>query len=117
MAPRGRGYRATSDPPCQVADEVMVTAQSIAEGSRALNPAVVATVTGSPTLDAWGDDVGDASEVARARELLVQQYEDANGGGSDLSSLKVLVYAGGYGGDAYTASLKVLCGAAVAPRW
>ena len=94
---------------------ISVCCTSIADGVHLLaGAAVVATCTGSPTLDEWGDEAADTEQVAVTRALVEGVYQDANGINADDDGLVVVVYAGGYGGDDYTASLAVLCGAAIA---
>eukprot|EP00616_Rhizochromulina_sp_CCMP1243_P009286 CAMPEP_0118982202 /NCGR_PEP_ID=MMETSP1173-20130426/32257_1 /TAXON_ID=1034831 /ORGANISM="Rhizochromulina marina cf, Strain CCMP1243" /LENGTH=413 /DNA_ID=CAMNT_0006932673 /DNA_START=70 /DNA_END=1308 /DNA_ORIENTATION=- len=94
--------------PLTSVEEVFVTAESIAEGIQALSTgAVVTTVTGSPTLNSWRSVAANQSQLEATRSSIYSQFPSLD------SSLPLLVFAGGYGGSDYTASLEVFCNATV----
>jgi len=85
--------------------EIFVTADEVKtqvmNAPHAGSTPLVATVVGSPTLDEWADIAADHST-----ELVVRQFAFGN----DVAESDIcVVYAGGYGGDDYIASLKVFC--------
>ena len=64
-----------------IADEIFVTATSIAAGADSFSSGgTLATVTGSPTLDAWSDDAANSSQVLRLKCIVTC------GGGGQIAS-------------------------------
>ena len=100
-----------------VVDEIFVTATSVATGAMEASGGIVsAFVTGSPTLDEWADDAANETEIAAARSFILEQAgrTTSGHGSSGGDEALIFIYAGGYGGDEYVASLETFCGAATA---
>jgi hypothetical protein len=90
-------------------DEVFLTAEAQAKTVECVamenRVDVLPTVTGTPTIDAWAAAARDTERVLAAREAL---YPNAGPG------TIAVVYAGGYGAESYTASLRTFCDVAAA---
>jgi hypothetical protein len=104
-----------------VVDEVFVTAASIATAVANISGGLVgAAVTGSPTLDEWAADAADAAQARATRTFVLDEWARQRGGGQrqllqeeqQQQEQLVMIYAGSYGGDDYTASLQTFCSTA-----
>jgi len=82
-----------------------VTAGNVSSwlGEEGLEGAVEVVLTGSGTLGSWREAADDTSQVAATRRAVL--------GAAWPPSTVVVVYAGGYGGDEYSAALQLFCAA------
>ena len=84
-------------------DEVFCTAVSQAEGLAADSDKVIATVTGSPSLDSWWGVKSNTTACKQARQAIYGVEPFIIG----------VIFAGGYGNESYVASLRVYCESAL----
>ena len=94
-----------------VVDEVFFTATDIAEGmmNESSSASIIATVTGSPTLDSWEVIASDEENINHIRNIVYSK------GDADEDFVGV-VFAGGYTdhlASSYDASLRIFCTTAI----
>ena len=105
-------HKAFVSPKRRVLDELFCADSLAASAAHAQSAGRVrATVTGSGTLGQWHQYAQNTTQVHATRAQILTAHAPV----WDTAS-RIIVFAGGYGGEAYTRGLRIFCGAILALR-